>query len=75
MRISETRYGPGEAKEAALRCDLCGKMAVVVFPYKPTKLQRLQTMKAALDEHRKICTAAPPEVERKYEIWYPRKDW
>ena len=73
MKISENRESPFEAKEAALRCPDCGKMAIVIFPYKPSAQQRIETFKAALDEHRKICTAAPPEKERVYEIWYPRK--
>ena len=72
MRISENREQPLEAKEAALKCPDCGKFAFITFPYKPTRLQRIQTMKEALDEHRKICSAAPPEAGRMYEIWYPR---
>ena len=75
MRISEDKTSPFEAKEAALKCPECGKMAIVVFPYKPTAQQRIETFKAALDEHRRVCEGAPPEVERVYEIWYPRKGW
>jgi len=73
MKISENREGPLTAKEVALKCPDCQKIAVIVFPYKPTSQQRFEMMKAALDEHRRICPAAPPEKERKYEIWYPRK--
>jgi hypothetical protein len=73
MRINEDRESYQTAKEVAIKCPECHKMAIIVFPYKPTAQQRIEMMKAALDEHRKICTAAPPEIERKYEIWYPRK--
>lgn len=73
MRISENRESPFEAKEVAIKCPECHKMAIIVFPYKPSAEQRIKMMKAALDEHRKVCVAAPAEIERKYEIWYPRK--
>ena len=75
MRISEDREGPSTAKEVAFKCPECHKLAIAVLPYSPTQLQRMQIIKAALDEHRKICTAAPAEVERVYEIWYPRRGW
>ena len=73
MRISESRDNPQDAKEVAIKCPECGKLAIVVFSYKPTYTQRMETIKAALDEHRKVCTAAPAETGRVYEIWYPRK--
>jgi len=73
MRVSENREGPSTAKEVAMKCPDCHKLAIVVFPYKPTMEERHKVMKEALDEHRKICTAAPPEKERIYQIWYPRK--
>ena len=72
MRISEDRESYLTAKEAALKCPDCGKMAIVVFPFKPTAQQRIELFKAALDEHRTVCPAAPPEKERVYTIWYPR---
>lgn len=72
MRISESRDNPLDAKEAAFKCPDCHKLAVVVFPYKPTSNERMKVIKEALDEHRKICSAAPPEIERVYTIWYPR---
>jgi hypothetical protein len=75
MRISENREGPSTAKEVAFKCPECQKLAIVVLPYQPTALERMHIIKAALDEHRKVCTAAPPEVERVYDIWYPRKGW
>ena len=72
MRISENRDNPLDAKEAAFKCPDCHKLAVVVFPYKPTNQERMKVIKEALDEHRKICPAAPPETGRVFEIWYPR---
>lgn len=75
MRISENREGPRTAKELAFKCPDCQKLAIVVLPYNPTMLERMEIIKAALDEHRVVCPAAPPEKERVYEIWYPRKGW
>lgn len=60
------------AKEAMARCSACGKMCFVSFPYYMTMLNRQQVMKAALDEHRKVCTAGTAEQARSYEIIRPR---
>lgn len=75
MKISEDKYNPFEAKQMAMKCDACGKLAFVDFPYKPTAWQRMQIVKAALDEHRKVCAVANSEIQRTYELWYPRKGW
>jgi tRNA G26 N,N-dimethylase Trm1 len=60
------------AKEAMARCHACGKMCFVTFPYYMTMLNRQQIIKAALDEHRKVCTAGPTDMHRTYEIVRPR---
>lgn len=72
MHISENKENPVTAKQLAFRCNLCGKLAFAVFPYEPTAQQRMHVMKEALDEHRKVCMAANSEVERIYQIMYPR---
>lgn len=70
--LRESRQAPGAAREIQFTCGLCKKNAYAMLPYAPTSGQRQQIIKAALDEHRRVCTAAPPEVQRTYEIWYPR---
>ena len=60
------------AKEAMAKCSACGKMCFVTFPYYMTMLNRQQVMKAALDEHRKVCTAGTIDQTRTYEIIRPR---
>lgn len=73
MHVSENRETIQEAKEVAFICNLCGKMAIAIFPYKPTLQERFHVMKEALDEHRKICTITNSEVKRIYVIERPRK--
>ena len=72
MRISETRESPLIAKTIRLICPHCNGTCFPDLPYKPTAEQRQQAIRNAIEEHRKICTAAPVEAERVYEITYPR---
>lgn len=57
-------YGPvSQAREVAMKCGLCGKIA-----FGPR-----DQMEAAMDEHRRVaCTGGSAEATRKYELWYPR---
>jgi hypothetical protein len=73
LSVSESRHGASEAKQATMKCDLCQKLAFVTFAYGTTPMQRHAGMKAALDEHRKVCTVGTADQQRVYEIWYPRK--
>jgi len=75
VRVNEDKQSPFEAKEIAFKCDQCHKMGIAVFPYKPTAVERLRVIKEALDEHRKVCTVQNAEIQREYEIWYPRQGW
>jgi len=72
IRVRETSEGPLLAKEISLQCPRCKKFCYVKLPYKPTAEQRLRVIQAAITEHRSLCLAAPPEVERVYTVSYPR---
>jgi hypothetical protein len=73
LSVAESRIGAGEAKHATMRCSACLKNCFVSFPFEPTKLQRQQIMKAALDEHRRVCTVGQAEDYRSFHIEYGRK--
>lgn len=72
VRIREGADSPQTAKEVALQCPHCQKMCYVKLPYKPTALQRQIFIRDAIDEHRKICLAAPSDAGRVTKILYPR---
>lgn len=61
-----------DAKEATAKCSACGKMCFVTFPFYMTALNRQQVLKAALDEHRRVCTVGTADQARSYEIIRPR---
>jgi len=72
LRVSEPRQGPGEALHATARCLTCGKQAFVTFAWGITAAQRQEGLRAALNEHRKLCPVGHPEDFRSYVITYPR---
>lgn len=72
MGISTRSQGPSQAKQMAMKCDACGKLAYVVFRYGITAQERMAGVRDALEEHRKVCSAGAPEDRRTYELWYPR---
>lgn len=72
MSIGESVAPAMESREVALQCDACGKRAYGQMPYRPTAEQRLAVIRAAMDEHRRVCSGAPPEAVRKFEIIYQR---
>lgn len=65
-----------EAKEVRLLCPHCYDALYVTLDWAPggyaTEVNRDKKRKA-IEEHRKLCSAAPPEAGRVYEIAYPRK--
>ena len=61
-----------KSREAMTKCSACGKMCFVTFPFYLTALKRQQILKAALDEHRKVCTVGDAAMARSYEIIRPR---
>lgn len=73
MQIGEYRDNPMDAREIAMRCPDCRKLCYGTLPYRPTANQRLLIMRAAMDEHRRVCMKAPPEAGRTFELWYPRR--
>lgn len=73
MQIREApTYTPVTAREARLLCPHCQASVFVQLPWNVTAAQRQQTISEAITEHRVLCAAAPPEVERVYSITYPR---
>jgi hypothetical protein len=66
----EQNVGSSDARSAVMKCDLCGKHCFATFPMGGTREQRNTVMRAAMNEHRRVCTAAPAEAERKYEILF-----
>jgi hypothetical protein len=72
VSVSERRESPVDALHKTMKCSACGKLCFVTFPYYVTAQKRSETMKAALDEHRKVCTAGSAEDKRTYEILYRR---
>lgn len=72
MSFSSDPVTVEHAKEATAKCSACGKMCFVTFPFYLTALKRQQILKAALDEHRKVCTVGNSEQHRSYEIIRPR---
>ena len=72
IRVQERSEGPLQAKEVALQCPHCQGVVYARFTYQPTAEQRQQTIRAAIMEHRGLCSQAPPEEGRIYKISYPR---
>jgi len=72
MQIREDRERPVEAKELRLMCPHCHGCIYVKFSWPITAVSRNNEMKLAIEEHRPLCTGAPPEAGRVYEISYPR---
>lgn len=72
MSFSSDPVKVEHAKEATARCSACGKMCFLTFPYYMTMENRQRAVKAALDEHRRVCTVGNAEVYRTYEIIRPR---
>lgn len=64
IEIVRPRYtSPLLAKEVAMACELCGKIA-----YGPR-----DQMEAAMDEHKRIsCTAGGANEKRVFRLYYPR---
>ena len=56
-----------------LQCPHCLGMAYVSLPWNVTAEQRIQRISKMIEEHRTICSAAPPEAARVYTMNYPRK--
>lgn len=73
-RLTVTQRGsaPSEAREIAMQCDLCQKRCYAMLPFQPTREQRLELMRAAMEEHRRLCPVGAPESRRTYTLLYAR---
>ena len=70
--IREDRETVAQAKELRLLCPHCSGTVYVTLEYPFTTIRRQEAIRAAIDEHRKLCAKAPPEAQRVYRIDYPR---
>ncbi len=71
-RVSKNRQTVAEAKTVLLKCPYCPASLEVWFGHGFTPEQKHEARKAAVDEHRRLCSGAPPEAQRVYTIHYPR---
>lgn len=71
--VAERRHGASTAKHATFKCSACNKLCFATFPFGATSEQRHAVMKAALDEHRRVCTVGQAEDSRSFEISYGRR--
>jgi hypothetical protein len=69
---AERNVASADAKHATMQCDRCKKRCFVTFPLGGSREARQAVMREALNEHRRVCTAGPAELERKYEILFSR---
>ena len=70
--IGETRDTAVAAKEVRLLCPNCSASVYVSVPYGCTYLVRQEKIKAAVDEHRRLCPSVESVNEVVYRIDYPR---
>ena len=67
-QVTEVR----RAKEIKLLCPHCHSSLFVQLDWPYLRVERQRKISEAIGEHRKLCSAAPPEAGRVYEITYPR---
>lgn len=72
MRVTESSQAPSAAREIAMQCGSCGKRCYAMLPHAPTPEERMAMMRAAMEEHRRVCPVGAPEDGRTYRIFYPR---
>ena len=71
--IREDRQLAAAANEVQIMCPHCHHKVFVPLGWSCSPVMRQEKIKAALDEHRALCSGAPPEAYRVYSIEYPRK--
>lgn len=70
--IREDRQTVAAANEVRLLCPHCHAAIYVPLGWSCSPVIRQQKISAAIEEHRVLCEAAPPEAQRVYRIDYPR---
>lgn len=71
VQVYQRFENPGDAKEIRLMCPHCNGTAVVSVP-RDNWTARRKKISDVVDEHRRVCPAAPPDAHRVYTIEYPR---
>jgi hypothetical protein len=71
-KIVTTVKTVAEANELRLLCPHCNSPLYVPLAWPYTSVTKQRRVSEAINEHRKLCSAAPPEAERVYRIDYPR---
>lgn len=61
-----------DSNEVRLLCPHCSSAIYVPLEWPYLKVDRQRRISNAINEHRVLCSAAPPEAGRVYEISYPR---
>ena len=72
LRISESRASPWATKSVLLRCPACNTDCEVLYPWNATREQKIRLRHDVIDHHRRVCVGGPAEVERVYEVEFPR---
>jgi hypothetical protein len=70
--ITEERQTAALAKQVRLLCPHCSASVYVDVPVGCAALARQEKIKAAVDEHRRLCPSVESVNEVVYRIDYPR---
>ena len=71
-RVITTVKSIEQANEVRLLCPHCNSSLFVPLDWPYLKVDRQRKISEAINEHRKLCSGAPPEAGRVYSIDYPR---
>lgn len=71
-RVSEPRQQAARSKEIRLLCPHCHSAVFVSLNWPYDGIERQRMISEAINEHRRLCSGAPPEAQRVYRIDYPR---
>jgi hypothetical protein len=70
--VAASVAAPVDAKEVRLMCPHCSASVYVTVPVGCTSLTRQERIKAAVDEHRRLCPSEDALGAVVYTISYPR---
>jgi hypothetical protein len=71
-KVITTVKSVAEANEVRLLCPHCNSPLYVPLEWPYLRANRQRAISEAITEHRRLCSAAPPEAGRVYQITYPR---